>query len=45
MIPTGAPFEQVIIAVFRVRDGHIVSYRDYVNPLPPAEARASLTAH
>lgn len=42
VIPTGAPFEQVIIAVFRVRGGQVVSYRDYINPLPLAEARASV---
>ncbi|MFI1991806.1 nuclear transport factor 2 family protein [Actinoplanes sp. NPDC020271] len=42
VIPTGAPFEQVVIAVFRVREGHVVSYRDYLNPLPLAEARATL---
>ncbi|MEU1388117.1 MULTISPECIES: nuclear transport factor 2 family protein [unclassified Nonomuraea] len=31
---TGAPFTQRIIAVLRVRDGQVVSYRDYINPLP-----------
>lgn len=31
---TGQPFEQRPVAVFRVRDGHVVSYRDYINPLP-----------
>src|SRR4051794_658563 len=31
---TGAPFEQRVIAVLRVRDGLIAHYRDYVNPLP-----------
>ena len=31
---TGAPFEQRVIAVIRVRDGLIAHYRDYVNPLP-----------
>jgi ketosteroid isomerase-like protein len=44
VVPTGAPFEQTIIAVFRVRDGQILSYRDYINPLRLMEARASLTA-
>jgi len=29
-----------VIAVFRVRNGQIVSYRDYINPLPLAEALA-----
>jgi ketosteroid isomerase-like protein len=42
VIPTGAPFEQTVIAVLRVRDGLVVSYRDYLNPLPLAAARASL---
>ena len=31
---TGAPFTQRVIAVIRVRDGFIVHYRDYINPLP-----------
>ncbi len=34
VVRTGAPFEQRVIAVFRVRDGRILSCRDYVNPLP-----------
>jgi len=34
VVRTGAPFEQRVIAVFRVRDGQILSYRDYINPLP-----------
>ncbi|BCY10865.1 nuclear transport factor 2 family protein [Actinoplanes sp. L3-i22] len=42
VVATGAPFQQVIIAVFRVRAGLIVSYRDYINPLPLAEALASI---
>jgi ketosteroid isomerase-like protein len=41
---TGAPYQQTIIAVFRVRDGRIVSYRDYLNPLALAEARVSVPA-
>jgi len=32
----------VIIAVLRVRNGVVVSYRDYLNPLVLAEALASL---
>ncbi|MFG1866693.1 nuclear transport factor 2 family protein [Micromonospora arborensis] len=32
-----------VIAVFRVRDGQILSYRDYINPLPLLEALASIT--
>ncbi|YCK40015.1 nuclear transport factor 2 family protein [Actinomadura sp. ATCC 39365] len=31
---TGAPFTQRVIAVFRVRHGQVVSYRDYINLLP-----------
>ena len=42
VVPTGAPFQQTLIAVFRVRNGQIVSYRDYLNPLPLAEALASV---
>jgi ketosteroid isomerase-like protein len=41
-VATGAAFEQTVIAVFRVQDGLVVSYRDYINPLPLMEARASL---
>lgn len=44
VVPTGAPFEQVVIAVFRVRDGLIRSYRDYLNPVPLMEARGSMAA-
>ncbi|MEV6305362.1 nuclear transport factor 2 family protein [Actinoplanes sp. NPDC051861] len=40
VLRTSAPFEQTVIAVFRVRGGLIVSYRDYINPLPLAEALA-----
>jgi len=42
VVPTGAPFRQTVIAVFRVRNGQILSYRDYINPLPLAEALASV---
>ncbi|MEV5558829.1 nuclear transport factor 2 family protein [Nonomuraea wenchangensis] len=35
---TGAPFEQRPVAVIRVRDGQVVSYRDYINPLPLLKA-------
>lgn len=41
VIPTGAPFHQTIIAVLRIRDGLVVSYRDYLNPLVLAEMLAS----
>jgi ketosteroid isomerase-like protein len=43
VVTTGAPFQQVVIAVFRVRNGQILSYRDYINPLPLIEALASIT--
>jgi uncharacterized protein len=39
VVATGAPFEQTVIAVFRVRDGRVLSYRDYINPLPLIQAR------
>jgi len=42
VLPTGAPFHQTIIAVLRVRDGLIASYRDYLNPLVLAEVLASV---
>jgi ketosteroid isomerase-like protein len=32
-VATGEPFEQRYISVIRLRDGHIVHYRDYWNPL------------
>ncbi|GAA2210197.1 hypothetical protein GCM10009850_056560 [Nonomuraea monospora] len=35
---TGRPFEQRPVTVLRVRDGQVVTYRDYVNPLPVMEA-------
>jgi ketosteroid isomerase-like protein len=44
VVTTGAPFEQTVIAVFRVRNGQVLSCRDYINPLPLAEALASVTA-
>ena len=42
VITTGAPFQQMVIAVFRVQHGQIMSYRDYINPLPLMEALASI---
>lgn len=42
VVPTGAPFHQTIIAVLRIRDGLVVSYRDYLNPLVLAELLASV---
>jgi uncharacterized protein len=44
VVTTGAPFHQTVIAVFRVQNGQVVSYRDYINPLPLMEARANITA-
>ena len=41
VVATGAPFEQTVIAVIRVRAGQVLSYRDYINPLPLAEALSS----
>jgi ketosteroid isomerase-like protein len=43
VIRTGAPFQQTVIAVFRVRNGQVLSYRDYINPLPLIDALASST--
>ena len=42
VVPTGAPLHQTIIAVIRVEDGLVVSYRDYLNPLVLAETLASV---
>jgi uncharacterized protein len=42
VIPTGAPLQQTIIAVLRIRDGLVVAYRDYLNPLVLAETLASV---
>jgi ketosteroid isomerase-like protein len=42
VVPTGAPLRQTIIAVLRIRDGLVVSYRDYLNPLVLAETLASV---
>jgi hypothetical protein len=42
VIPTGAALRQRIIAVLTVRDGLVVSYRDYLNPLVLAETLASV---
>ena len=42
VIPTGTPLHQTIIAVLRIRDGLVVSYRDYLNPLVLAETLASV---
>ncbi|MFG1610478.1 nuclear transport factor 2 family protein [Actinoplanes sp. NPDC049265] len=41
VIPTGAPLHQTIIAVLRIKEGLVVSYRDYLNPLVLAETLES----
>jgi ketosteroid isomerase-like protein len=41
VVPTGAPLRQRVIAVLRVRDGLVVSYRDYLDSLVLAETLAS----
>jgi ketosteroid isomerase-like protein len=43
VVLTDAPFQQMVIAVFRVQNGQILSYRDYINPLPLVEALAGIT--
>ncbi|MER6947964.1 nuclear transport factor 2 family protein [Nonomuraea sp. NPDC000554] len=43
VVASGAPFTQRVIAVIRVRDGQIVHYRDYINPLVLMEALAGHT--
>ena len=40
VLTSGKPFLQTVIAVFRVRNDLVLSYRDYINPLPLAEALA-----
>lgn len=42
VLATGAPLHQTIIAVLRIRDGLVVSYRDYLDPLVLAETLASV---
>jgi hypothetical protein len=42
VVTTGGPFQQTVIAVFQVQNGQILSYRDYINPLPLIEALASI---
>lgn len=39
---TGAPFHQSIIAVFQIRNGHVLRVRDYLDPLKVIEAQATL---
>ena len=38
VLDSGRRFELPAIAVLRIRDGEILSYRDYVNPLAAAQA-------
>ena len=42
VVESGRRFELPAIAVIRIRDGEIVSYRDYVNPLAAAQAVGAL---
>jgi ketosteroid isomerase-like protein len=42
VVTTSQPVVLPSIAVVRVRDGEILSYRDYFNPLAPAEATGRL---
>ncbi|WP_405819461.1 nuclear transport factor 2 family protein [Streptomyces sp. NBC_01390] len=37
LVETGSPFDMTYIAVVTVRDGRILSYRDYWNPLAVLE--------
>ena len=41
--PTGDSYRQSIVAIYRVRDIHIVALRDYLNALDLARARATMT--
>lgn len=43
LVETGAPFDMRYIAVVTVREGQIVSYRDYWNPLVVSEPGADFT--
>ncbi|MEW2296379.1 nuclear transport factor 2 family protein [Streptomyces sp. NPDC006743] len=43
LVRTGAPFDMTYIAVVTVRDGRIISYRDYWNPLAVLENGADFT--
>ncbi|MBO0890017.1 MAG: nuclear transport factor 2 family protein [Acidothermales bacterium] len=36
ILPEGKPYQSIAVGVMRVRDGEIVSYRDYMNPLTVA---------
>lgn len=36
IVPEGRPYESIAVGVMRVRDGEIVAYRDYMNPLTVA---------
>ena len=40
VLTSGKLFLQTVIAVFRVRNDRVLTYRDYINPLPLAEALA-----
>lgn len=36
IVPEGKSYQSIAVGVMRVRDGEIVSYRDYMNPLTVA---------
>jgi ketosteroid isomerase-like protein len=38
VLTTGAALDQSVIAVFRLENGQIRAYRDYINPLPLLDA-------
>ncbi|GGQ31898.1 nuclear transport factor 2 family protein [Streptosporangium pseudovulgare] len=40
LVETGAPFDMTYVVVVTVRDGRIISYRDYWNPLAVQEPGA-----
>jgi ketosteroid isomerase-like protein len=42
VLESGRRFELQAIAVVRIRDGEIVSYRDYTNPLAAAQAAGAV---
>jgi uncharacterized protein len=42
VLESGRRFELPAIAVIRIRDGEVVSYRDYVNPLAAAQAAGAV---
>lgn len=43
VVETGGPFDMTYIAVVTVQDGHLISYRDYWNPLAVHELGVNFT--